>query len=156
MLHSFYINNLPLKGVGMLDLSLSLMITTAIVFLILLKYLSGSLYGPLLTFMANREKSIADDLANANANSSDVEGYKAQAKAIISEAKQEASKIRETAINQAKSVASEETEKQQGEFEKEYESFIAKLSESKVEIKNSLMANLPLYKEGVKIKLSQL
>ncbi len=140
----------------MLDLSFGLIITTAVVFLFLLKYLSDKLYGPLLYFMDNRKKSIADDLANANANSADIDVFKTQAAAIISEAKKEASVIRETAINQAKSIAGEKTQKQRDGFEREYESFMIKLEESKAEIKNSLMANLPLYKEGIKIKLSQL
>jgi len=140
----------------MLDLHPMWMVFVAMVFLILLKFLNETLYGPLLTFMDNRKRSIANDLENANSNSADVDSYKEEADRIIAEAKKEASKIREVAIEQAKSVASNESDKKRVELEKEYENFISDLDVKKSEIKNSLMANLPLYKEGIKIKLSQL
>ncbi len=140
----------------MLDLSLGLMLFVVIVFLILLKFLNEFLYGPLLSFMDNRERTISKDLEDAKKNSSDTASYREEAEAIITKAKREASKIREEAINEAKSLAEKELDAKRVELEGEYESFISDLENRKRNLKSSLLANLPLYKEGIRIKLSQL
>lgn len=140
----------------MLDLSLGLMLFVAIVFLVILKFLNESLYEPLLNFMDNRKRSIDKDLEDAKKNSSDTASYMNEREVILAEARKEASKIREAAINQAKMSASIDVDAKRVELENEYESFVSELATKKTDLKNSLLAKLPLYKEGIKIKLSQL
>ena len=78
----------------MLDISPILLISSAIIFLIVLKMLNSTLYQPLFKHMEDRTESIKKDLDLAKNNVADVESMYAEANSIIAKAKQEASSIR--------------------------------------------------------------
>jgi len=140
----------------MLDISPALLLVTGLVFFILLVVLNKILYKPLLGFMDNRNESIKRDLENAGKNTSDVEAYFKEATQIIHEAKAEAGKIREASLNEAKEIAAKQVEQKNSELEEEYVSFLKDLDAEKTEFKNGLSAQIPLFRDGVKQKLSQI
>ena len=140
----------------MLDLSLSLLLNTAITFLVLMVLLNTVLYKPLLGFMERREKSIKRDLENASRNSSDVESYYKEADSIISKAKAEAMKLKESAFAEIKDASNKKLEESKVVLDAKYSSYLEELEKQRVALKNSLLSQMPLYKDGVKIKISQI
>ncbi len=140
----------------MLDLHLSLMIVVLVIFFILLVQLNNRLYQPLLRFMDRRRDTIARDLKEANALSSDTEELLAEAKANIEEAKTKAAKMRAEAIEDAKSKNLAALEAKQEELSREYEEFLSKLEEEKEALKSSILSQLPLIKSSLKAKFSQI
>ena len=140
----------------MLDLSLGLLINTAVTFIILLVLLNAVLCKPLLEFMAKREESIKRDLDNASKNTQEVASFHKEAESIISKAKAEAVEMKTKALDEIKSEISAQIEAKKSELDTKYASFLEGLSEERVSLKNQLLSQMPLFKDGLKIKLSQL
>ncbi len=140
----------------MLDIIPALLLVTGTVFLVLLIVLNKTLYKPLLEFIDNRNNSIRRDLENAGKNASDVEAYYKEVETIISEGKMEAAKIREAAVNEAKEKAAKRVEHKKNELETQNAEFLKALEAERVEFKNGLLAQMPLFKESISVKLSQI
>lgn len=140
----------------MLDISLFLLITTAVVFLALLIYLNKTLYHPLLEFISNRDSTIEKDKKSASRNEEDIQAYENEAREIILEAKAVASKERAKFLDEAKANVAAKIEQRKAELDEEYELFLKNVKTEKKELKNGLLAQMPLFREGVKAKLNQL
>ena len=140
----------------MLDLHLPLMLFVLVLFLTLLVLLNNMLFKPLIKFMDDRDASIAKDLEAAKSFSGNTDELNAKADDILSQAKNEAGIIRQKAIDDEKTLAASKVETKQNELDKEYKSFVAKLAEEKEELKNSLLSQMPLFKESLKAKFSKL
>jgi len=140
----------------MLDISPILLLVTGFVFFTLLILLNKILYKPLLEFIDNRNDSIKRDLENAGKNTSDVEAYYKEADQIILNAKEEAGKIREAALSEAKEIAAKKVEQKQSELEEEYTLFLKDLEADKTEFQASLSANIPLFRDSIKQKLGNI
>ncbi len=140
----------------MLDINVWLLLFTAVVFLVLLVFLNKILYKPLLEFMANRDQSIKKDKEDANKNQSDIASYEEEARSIILEAKAKASKQRSEILEKAKQEVALKLEEKKTQLDEEYVQFQEKIQKQKSELKNGLLAQMPLFKEGIKAKLNQL
>ncbi len=140
----------------MLDIVPSLMLVVAVVFLVLLILLNSWLYQPLLAFMDERDKSIRKDLENVSATGSDVEELKAKTEAIITEAKNEAAAMRAKTIEDSKLLAMSKIEAKKEELEKRYQEFLAELKKEEEQLKSELLSQMPLFKESLKAKFSQI
>jgi len=140
----------------MLDIIPALLLVTGTVFLVMLILLNKTLYKPLLEFIDNRNNSINRDLENAGKNASDVVAYYQEVETLLSEGKIEAAKIREAALNEAKEKASKKVEQKKSDLEVQSVVFFKALESEKDEFKNGLLAQMPLFKESVAAKLSQI
>jgi len=140
----------------MLDLNPGLMLFVLVIFFALMVFLNKTLYEPLIEFMDVRDKSIADDLKNANEMSGSNDELNAKADAILADAKAEANAVREKAINEAKALAESKIESKTQELDKNYQSFVTELSKEKEELEKSLLAQMPLFKESLKTKMNSL
>jgi F-type H+-transporting ATPase subunit b len=140
----------------MLDIHLSLMLFVLVLFLILLVLLNKMLFQPLVKFMDDRERSIAKDLEAAEGFSGNTDELNAKADEIINSAKSEAASIREKAIDDEKRLAASRVETKQKELEEEYNKFVERLDSDKVDLKNALLSQMPLFKESLKAKFSTL
>lgn len=140
----------------MLDIQPLLLLFTAVVFLGLMVFLNKTVYRQLLAFMENRDDVIEKDRKHANKNESDINAYEEEAKAIILEAKSQIGKKRADEIAKVKEEIEKKIEIKKSELEEEYELFQKKLHEEAKDLKNGLLAQMPLFKEGVKAKLNQL
>jgi len=140
----------------MLDISVPLMLFDLVLFLSLLVVLNRMLYKPLLKFMDDRDNSIANDLTAAKSLSGNSEALHAEAEGILDEARSRASEIRQKAIEEAKVVAESKAENKRAELDKEYASFMEKLESEKETLRNSLLSQMPLFKESLKAKFSKL
>lgn len=140
----------------MLDISPGLLLLVAVIFICLIVVLNKILYKPLLTFMHDRDETIRNDLEEAKKNSSNVSHLEAEAESIIKHAKNEAHQIREEAINLAKAKAHEQIEAKKAVLESAYAAFLDELNKEKDELSSKLKNELPVFKDSLKTKLSQI
>jgi len=106
--------------------------------------------------MDDRDNSIAKDLEVAKSFSNNSDELNAKADENISNAKNKAATIRQKAIDDEKTLAASKVETKQDELNKKYESFLDKLATEKEDLKNSLLSQMPLFKESLKAKFSKL
>jgi F-type H+-transporting ATPase subunit b len=106
--------------------------------------------------MDDRDNQIKTDMENAKNNGANVGGMLEEANSIIAQAKKEAFSIREKARLEANSVAQSKLTSFKAKLEEDYNSFIITLNEEKISLENSLVSKMPLFKEGLKAKLSSM
>ena len=138
----------------MLDISPILLISSALVFLLVLARLNSCLYKPLFKHMEDRSEKIKSDMQNAKNNGANVDGMLEEANHIISEGKKEANMIRENARLEAVSVAEAKLSEAKLKSEEKYNDFVKSLAEEKKSLENSLVSQMPLFKESLQAKLS--
>ncbi len=140
----------------MLDINLGLLIFTAVVFFALIYFLNAILYQPLLGFIQKREDLIKSDLENIAQDSDDVTNSLNKANSLISDAKSEAAKMRESAVTKAKEATAKELEIAQSAIEAKYDAFVKELSGERVELKKELVSNLSTYQNSLQSKLKNI
>ncbi len=140
----------------MLDISPILLLSSGLVFLLVLARLNSCLYKPLFKHMDDRTNQIKTDLANTKSNATEVDGMLDEANNIIAQAKKEAFSIREEAKLEAMNIAEVKLSKAKGKIENQYNDFLKSLVEEKITLENSLVSQMPLFKEGLRAKLSSI
>jgi F-type H+-transporting ATPase subunit b len=140
----------------MLDISPILLLSSAIVFLIVLARLNSCLYTPLLKHMDERTESIKKDLELAQNNAANVDEMYNEASKIIANAKQEASSIRQSAYDEAKTLGTKKVNEFKSELEAKYVAFSEELASNASSLKNSLVNELPSYKEQLNTKINSI
>jgi F-type H+-transporting ATPase subunit b len=140
----------------MLDISPMLLLSSAIIFLVVLGLLNKSLYKPLSKHMDDRDESIKKDLEAARNNAEDIDGLMIEAKSIIAKAKQEASSIRENAYSEAKALGESKMADFRSELDSKYNSFVNDLNSQKESVKNSLIGGMPQFKDALSAKISSI
>jgi F-type H+-transporting ATPase subunit b len=140
----------------MLDISPILLLSSALIFLVVLARLNSCLYKPLTKHIDDRTESISKDLASARNNAANVNGMYEEASHIIAKAKSEASSIRESAYNEAKSLSDSKISTFKTKLENDYSTFVSNLEEETKSLKSSLVAQMPLFKEALASKISSM
>ena len=140
----------------MLELHPFLMGIVLLIFFFLIYQLNNRLYGPLLRFMDDREETIARDLEAAKNLGSGSKELLTQARAKLEEARSEAARIRHEAIEAAKEENAEVLSAKQRTLEEEYRRFSERLAEERESLKSTVLSQLPLIKESLKAKFSQI
>ena len=140
----------------MLDISPIIMLSSAIIFLVVLSWLNKSLYQPLFKHMEDRSKAIKNDLESAKNNTSDVEGIYKEASSIIAKAKKEASLIRENAYADAKALGDKQISNFKAELDAKYEAFSKDLKAQRESLKSYLIESMPQFKERLSAKISSI
>jgi F-type H+-transporting ATPase subunit b len=140
----------------MLDINPLLLGITIVVFLILIAVLNSLLFKPLFTYMEERDASIKADQDRVGNNDAEIAELTAQAASIVNDAKLEAAAIREKVVAEAKELAESKIEAKRAELAKDKLEFEKSLAETREELKTTLLSQVPLYKEAVKAKFSQI
>jgi len=140
----------------MLDIHLPLIVFVLVLFLVLLLILNTILFQPLIKFMDDRERTIAKDLEVAKELSNNSEELKAKAEEIIYEAKSEAAKIKQKTVEEEKQKAAHMIELTLNELNLSYKIFLEELETEKKKIKNTLLSQIPLFKESLKAKFTKI
>ncbi|MGB6327451.1 MAG: F0F1 ATP synthase subunit B' [Halarcobacter sp.] len=140
----------------MLDISPVLLLSSAIIFLLVVARLNSCLFVPLLKHMDDRAESIKNDLANAQSNGADVNGKLEEANNIIAEAKKEAAALREQAYTESKEVADAKLANAKDKLEAKSLNFIKELEAETKALKETLVAAMPQYNESLKAKISSI
>jgi F-type H+-transporting ATPase subunit b len=140
----------------MLDINPILLLATFVVFLSLIAVLNSWLYNPLFSFMNKRDEDIKKDLDKIGSNDDEIQALNSKAESIIMNAKLEAAALREKVVADAKELADSKLEAKRAELASEYLEFEKSLAKSKDELTTDLMSQVPLFKEAVKAKFSQI
>jgi len=140
----------------MLDINPILLLATFVVFVSLIAVLNSKLYNPLMSFMHKRDDDIKKDLEKVGSNDSEINELHEKAESIIMNAKLEAAALREKVIADAKELADSKLEAKRAELAQEYLEFEQSLAKSKEELTNDLMSQVPMFKEALKAKMSQI
>jgi len=140
----------------MLDINPILLLVTFVVFLSLIAVLNSWLYNPLFAYINKRDEDIKNDLNEVGSNDDEINELNAKAESIVMNAKLEAAALREKVIADAKKLADSKLETKRAELASEYSKFEKSLEESKAQLVSDLMSEVPLFKEAVKAKFSQI
>jgi F-type H+-transporting ATPase subunit b len=140
----------------MLDINPILLLATFVVFLSLIAVLNSWLYNPLFAYMNKRDDDIKKDLAKVGSNDTEINELNAKAESIVMNAKLEAAALREKVIADAKELADSKLEAKRAELAAEYLEFEKSLADSKEQLTSDLMNQVPVFKEAVKAKFSQI
>jgi F-type H+-transporting ATPase subunit b len=140
----------------MLDINPILLLATFVVFLSLIAALNSWLYNPLFAYMKKRDEDIKKDLDKIGSNDSEIHELHSKAESIIMSAKLEAAALREKVIADAKELADSKLEAKRAELASEYLEFEKSLDNSRKQLSDELIAQIPLFKEAVKAKFSQI
>lgn len=140
----------------MLDISPVLLLSSGIIFLLVVARLNSCLFKPLLKHMDDRALKIKEDLENAKSNSSDVDGLLVEANDLIVKAKREAAAIREQAYKEAKDSAYVKLESAKLNLEAKAAEFTKNLKEETQALRTSLLSSMPQFNESLKSKLNSI
>jgi len=140
----------------MLDIDPILLVATLVVFLTLIAVLNSWLYNPLFAYMNKRDEDIRKDLQKVNSNDDEIRELHAKAEAIVVGARLEAAALREKVIADAKELAESKLEAKRAELASEYLEFKQSLAKSKDALKQDLISQVPMFREAVKAKFSQI
>ncbi|PLY04593.1 MAG: F0F1 ATP synthase subunit B' [Arcobacter sp.] len=140
----------------MLDISPVLLLSSAIIFLLVVARLNSCLFVPLLKHMDDRAESIKKDLTNAQSNGANVDGMLEEASHVLAEAKKKAAAIREQAYTEAKEVADAKLASAKEQLEAKSLNFVKELEEETKALKDTLLAAMPQYNESLKAKISSI
>jgi len=140
----------------MLDINPILLVATFIVFLTLIATLNSWLYNPLFAYMSKRDEDIKKDLEKVGSNDDEINELESKAKSIIANAKLEAAALREKVITDAKELADSKLEAKRAELANQYLEFEQSLVQSREQLSGDLKSQIPLFKEAVKAKFSQI
>ncbi len=140
----------------MLDINPILLIATLAVFLTLIVTLNSWLYSPLFAFMNKRDEDIKKDLQKVGSNDDEINSINAQAEKIVMDAKLEVATLREKVIADAKELADSKIEARRAELASEYLEFEKSLNEQKMKLEEDLKSQVPVFKEALNAKFSQI
>ncbi|MEA1955170.1 MAG: FoF1 ATP synthase subunit B' [Campylobacterota bacterium] len=140
----------------MLDINPILLLATFVVFLSLIAVLNSSLYNPLFAYMNKRDEDIKKDLSKAGSNDNEINELTSKAESIVTNAKLEASALREKVIADAKELADSKLEAKRAELAKEYLEFEKSLSNSQERLTTELNSQIPSFEEAIKAKFSKI
>ena len=140
----------------MLDINPILLIATLAVFLTLIVTLNSWLYNPLFTFMNNRDEDIKKDLQKIGSNDDEINSINKKAEKIVMDAKLDVATLREKVIADAKELADSKIEARRAELASEYLEFEKSLNEQKIKLEEDLKSQIPVFKEALNAKFSQI
>ncbi len=145
-----------LLGGAMLDINPILLIATLAVFLTLIVTLNSWLYNPLFTFMNKRDEDIKKDLQKIGSNDDEINSINKKAEKIVMDAKLDVATLREKVIADAKELADSKIEARRAELASEYLEFEKSLNEQKIKLEEDLKSQIPVFKEALNAKFSQI
>ncbi|QFR48991.1 F0F1 ATP synthase subunit B' [Sulfurimonas lithotrophica] len=140
----------------MLDINPILLIATLVVFLTLIATLNSWLYNPLFAYMNKRDDDIKKDMQKAGTNDNEINELNNKAEQIVMDAKLEAATLREKVIADAKELAESKLEAKRAELANEYLEFEKTLDEAKEVLEKDLESQMPIFKDSLNAKFSQL
>lgn len=140
----------------MLEIDPKLLLTTVVVFLVLIYALNAILFKPILSFVDERNEGIASEEKEAAKYGSDVKKYEEEAASILAAARDEVIALKSSITKKASDSAKEQIDAKKAQIEKDYKDFESSLIAEHTELKAALQANLPDIKASLKSTLSRL
>ncbi|CCB80447.1 F0F1 ATP synthase subunit B family protein [Helicobacter bizzozeronii] len=139
-----------------ISINLYLMLVVFVTFIVLMWLLHLWVYQPLLANMDGREGSIQKDRQFIDNTTEEIASSKQEAKNLLREARLQADKILQDALQQARSNYEVVLAQKEEELNKDYKRFTTQLKESKSNLKLQLLQDLPTLEASLKLKISQM
>jgi F-type H+-transporting ATPase subunit b len=140
----------------MLDINLPLLLITLVVFILLVRYLDGKLFNPLLKYMDDRDAMLRNDRGSVTQHISDIASLKHEAESILVEARKEASSLRDSIISEAKDSIAKRLEEKRVKLADSYREFERALSTEKLSLKNNLLADSQSFETALRERFSSI
>ena len=140
----------------MLEIDPKLLGITVVVFLVMIYLLNVILYKPILSFVDNRNESIANEEKELSKYGNDTKKYEEECAAILASARDEVSKLKAAAIQSAHELSKSKIDAERARLEADYKEFEASLKTEQEALKVALSDNLPIIKTEIKSVLSKL
>ncbi|WP_104640739.1 F0F1 ATP synthase subunit B family protein [Helicobacter bizzozeronii] len=139
-----------------ISINLYLMLVVFVTFIVLMWLLHLWVYQPLLANMDGREDSMQKDRQFIDNTTEEIASSKQEAKNLLREARLQADKILQDALQQARSNYEVVLAQKEEELNKDYKRFTTQLKESKSNLKLQLLQDLPTLEASLKLKISQM
>ncbi|WP_104638673.1 F0F1 ATP synthase subunit B family protein [Helicobacter bizzozeronii] len=139
-----------------ISINLYLMLVVFVTFIVLMWLLHLWVYQPLLANMDGREGSMQKDRQFIDNTTEEIASSKQEAKSLLREARLQADKILQDALQQARSNYEVVLAQKEEELNKDYKRFTTQLKESKSNLKLQLLQDLPTLEASLKLKISQM
>ncbi|TSA86980.1 HrpE/YscL family type III secretion apparatus protein [Helicobacter mehlei] len=139
-----------------ISINLYLMLVVFVTFIVLMWLLHLWVYQPLLANMDGREGSMQKDRQFIDNTTKEIVASKQEAKNLLREARLQADKILQDALQQARSNYEVVLAQKEEELNKDYKRFATQLKESKSNLKLQLLQDLPALEASLKLKISQM
>ncbi|WP_304209205.1 hypothetical protein [Helicobacter canis] len=133
-----------------------LMLLVFVVFIITMFLLNTWLFKPLIGFMDERENSLRKDMESAVSDDNEVKEIQEKIRSVLADAKAQASRIIEDAIDNAKADYDARMEKKTNEIQARLESFRADLESQKYQVRQELLADMAGFESALKGKIQQI
>lgn len=133
-----------------------LMLLVFVVFIITMFLLNTWLFKPLIGFMDERENSLRKDMESAVSDDNEVKEIQEKIRSVFADAKAQASRIIEDAIDSAKADYDARMEKKTNEIQARLESFRADLESQKYQARQELLADMAGFESALKGKIQQI
>lgn len=133
-----------------------LMLLVFVVFIITMFLLNTWLFKPLIGFMDERENSLRKDMESAISDDNEVKEIQEKIRSVFADAKAQASRIVEDAIDSAKADYDARMEKKTNEIQAKLESFRADLESQKYQVRQELLADMAGFESALKGKVQQI
>ncbi len=140
----------------MLDINLPLLLITLVVFILLVRYLDGKLFNPLLKYMDDRDAMLRNDQDSVTEHISDIASLKHEAESILAEARKDASSLRDSIISEAKDSIAKRLEEKRVKLADSYREFERALSTEKLSLKNNLLADSQSFETALRERFSSI
>ena len=140
----------------MLEIDPKLLGITVVVFLVMIYLLNVILYKPILSFVDNRNESIANEEKELSKYGNDTKKDEEECAAILASARDEVSKLKAAAIQSANELSKSKIDAERARLEADYKEFEAGLKTEQEALKVALSDNLPIIKTEIKSVLSKL
>jgi F-type H+-transporting ATPase subunit b len=138
----------------MIDFSPEIMGTTLVVFLFLLIFLNHTFFKPMLAHLDKRKEHLAQNQGSADGDKEEAAALRAEAAAVLAQARQEGAKLRDEATQAAKAQVEQKLEAERGRIAAENAASMKRLEEEEAALRNTLLGQAPLFKEALKAKLA--
>lgn len=138
----------------MIVFSLPLMVTFFALFMFLLMYLNATLFKPMLKHLDARKDELLKDQGGADGDNEMAAKLREEARAVIAKAKDEASKIKDSAVATAKDEVEKELNSLREKIAEEVAQFEKNLVEEESSLRSALLGQAPLFKERLKVKIA--
>lgn len=133
-----------------------LMLFVFIVFITLIYLLNQWLYKPMLNFVADREKSIEQDIHNTQSIREEISKTNEEIAQVLANARKEAMQILEEANQEAKITHKNKINAKKVENEAKLADYKAKLLEEEEVLYQNICAQFPTFEQAISAKLKDI
>lgn len=135
-----------------LELNLQLMLLVFVTFMLLILILNTCLYRPILELLRKREALLGEDAKDLQEQRNEIAKLKVEAEKVLTEARDQAKKIKDLATLEAQGVYEEKLNRSKAEIGNRFLNAQRELDQKREQIKEELRKNAGVFEEEVRKK----